>query len=200
MNPERQMPSHKDYLVQGVRYTNAHLQTFMTKATAKFMNKSESQVAVQVSFSTHCYCRSPDDGESILDDGLVFDGRVNRIFSPERHAMSFHLQPLIDELLSGGAQLQFTDRDNLVKRKDGIQVTLAGGLQIGPHPYFMFFSLKKVKPVQDGLRPGEEQGRHIKLYVESGHANSKNYSPRWAKVNSAVLFGSCWEGRDIKKS
>lgn len=140
-------------------------------------------IPVEVSYSSHCYSRGLSPGEIIPADQLIVDGSLetprNRIFHPERYALSKKLPDLLAAMFVGADRVFSTRHHNHVRVE----------LLDGDKKYYIFLSMRKHKSATGP--------KMIKLYVESAYPEDALYDkPHMVKPFSLKgLLAKCWEER-----
>ena len=176
------------YIVDGKTFNLSHLNTFTRKTSFK-LRSGEKTAPVEVTFSCHCWSRSPLQGEQIPATHFVHDGSEqmprHRLFCPSRHELSLELPGLIDKMLTNRALVYYTAYRNVVRLED-LAPVVAG---TPPTKYYIFIKLTKRAP--------EGAQKFIKMVVESAYPDSVMYdNPSYGKpIAFSELLGDCWEGR-----
>lgn len=179
---------HSPFIINGTTFDLSHLNSFRRKSTIQLRNNLK-EVAVEVSFSCHCWSRKPVKGEPIPPTHFVADGSYqnprDRIFSEHRHGLSFALPEMINSMLSVRTMVHETQKKNIM-RVDTVVPIIATQHEV---EYYIFCKISKQEP--------EGQQKYIKLFVESAYQDSVMYEkPDLGKpIELAKLLGDCWELR-----
>ena len=182
----------REFVVQGVSYSLAHLQTPVMRRVAVALRgiSQKKPVLVEFHFSNHCYSRGPSEGELIHQDLLVPDGSKhhprNRIFDPRRHQLALGLMGHIDALIAADGDVRNSRHDNFFSVQGALE-NIAGVSTVVD--YFIFMNARKVAD------PGQE--KRIKIFVESAYPESPNVpSPNSMNTRTfSELLGGIWSGR-----
>jgi hypothetical protein len=96
----RRMYSH--FPLNGLNYSLDHMNVMKSYTTA-LLGNVHKRVAVEITYSCHCWSRLPVEGESIPPNRFVADGSEqnprNRIFCEERHELSRSLPGAMEKML-----------------------------------------------------------------------------------------------------
>lgn len=94
--------------------------------TNALLGKNHKRVLIEISYSCHCWSRSPVDGEDIPKDRHVPDGSKvsprNRIFCEQRHELSKELPAAIKEMLAGDGHVSKTPEQNILRVDKAIPI------------------------------------------------------------------------------
>jgi len=83
----------------------SHLDPFVFEAVSA---KVPRPLRINVRFTNHCYSEAFDPRRHAPNDPTIRDGARNRVFAPDRYALSLHLPPLIRRLATPGARVHET--------------------------------------------------------------------------------------------
>jgi len=152
----------------------AHLRPFQMT-----IGREDWSSAVDISFSWHCYTRTPDAGEDVYP---LRDGNEVRCFCPVRYDHSKRLPAIISGIFD--KTVYQTGKGNYVC----IEIVEADGSR---YEYGVYFQLRK---------PGK--GRPLKLFVESAYPlatpGERHYKPsNRQKIRFRVLAYNIHRNRPI---
>ena len=142
------------FTLKGRKYDLAHLHPFQFEFVVPEKDgKPEQKYLINVSFSLHCFTRGFKEGEIAPKEQCYADSRETRIFCLDRHALSFKLPNIINDL--GVRKCFHTGHDNFVT----IELVDKAGKT---HDYTVFFTVSKAG-----------RGTGLNIFVQSAYVSDK---------------------------
>lgn len=185
------MYSH--FPLNGVNYPLDHMNVMKSYTTA-LLGNVHKRVAVEITYSCHCWSRLPVEGESIPPNRFVADGSVqnprNRIFCEERHELSRSLPSAMEKMLLHSGHVSKTDQENILRIDEAIPV-VANGSTV---KYYIFMTMEKRMP--------EGKQKYIRIFVETAYPENVLYKKMGdgKPYSFAKLAGETWKGEYESRS
>lgn len=182
-------------LIDGVALDLSHLSVMTRTVQMDLPGGIQKKARVEFHFSNHCYSRSPDalpgGGIEAIPPGLLVpDGSAHsprpRIFCPIRYALSKHLVNCVETIIANNKVVAKTKHVNYFNL-----TALTHGIADIPDPanYYVFFSIKTVKP--------ENDAKYIKISVESAYLDANAHGMKPTPFSQAL--GEVWAGQTHPK-
>lgn len=170
------------FTYQGTVYDLSHLDPFEWCYTAAAGEKRpERTYKFHVTFSMHCFSRTPKGGEQIASDMWYEGPKEKRVFCFDRHELSHQLPEIIRGL--GERVCWHTHHGNFFT----IELTTEGGFEVEYEVYF---------DVTRATRRG-----WLNLIVESAYVRTDEYEstqPKKRKIRLDVIAHKKQRGKPIR--
>lgn len=149
-----------------------------------------AKVPVRVSYTNHCYSRTPRAGEQVPAGHEIKDGAKQRMFCEQRHRLSSYLPQILIDLLQGETSLWQAAGGNF------LQVELVDDVDGEPPTkieYNVILRMERLKP--------EGDQKHIMIRVETAYPEDIEYDKPFRKKSYKVsrILAAKWEDRDHRE-